>query len=116
MRRIAPGTITSRTRLLAEPRTVRARGYALVDEELVEGGRAVAAPILRDGRVVGSVAVSGPTFRLPVRKLNAMAPRVRRAAAELAVVWAQNVTPRDFGLGVRPPNGHGRLRSVRRPA
>src|SRR6266699_2938033 len=99
--RLAPRTITSRARLLAQLRDVRAQGYAIVDEELVAGGRAVAAPVIRGDGVVGSVAVSGPTFRVPVHKLHRMAPRLKRAAAELAAVWPHEVTARDFGLGVR---------------
>ncbi len=87
------------------------RGYAVVDEELVDGGRAVAAPILKAGHVVGAVAVSGPTFRLPVAKLHRLAPIVRRAAAELEAIWVQDVNARDFGLGVRPPNGNRRARA-----
>jgi DNA-binding IclR family transcriptional regulator len=109
--RLASHTITSRERLLAQLRNVRARGYAVVDEELVDGGRAVAAPILKAGHVVGAVAVSGPTFRLPMAKLHRLAPIVRRAAAELEAVWVQEVTARDFGLGVRPPNGNRRVRA-----
>jgi len=86
-------------------------GYAVVDEELVDGGRAVAAPILKAGHVVAAVAVSGPTSRLPVAKLHRLAPIVRRAAAELEAVWVPHVTARDFGLGVRPPNGNRRARA-----
>ena len=48
------------------------------------------------------IAVSGPTFRLSLAKLHRIAPRMRRAAAELGVVWPPRVTARDFGLRVRP--------------
>src|SRR5262249_20817512 len=105
MRRLTPRTISSRGKLLAELREARGRGYAIVDEELVEGGRAGAAPIIVGGRVMGAVAVSGPTFRLSVVKLHRMAPRLKRAAGALAGVWPTRVTPRDFGLGVRAGNG-----------
>jgi DNA-binding IclR family transcriptional regulator len=98
--RVAPRTLTSRAKLTAELRRVRERGYAIVDEELVEAGGAVAAAIAREGHVVGAVAVSGPTFRLPAPKLERLAPRVQRAAGELAAIWPLHVTPRDFGLGV----------------
>ena len=114
--RLAPRTITSRARLLAQLRDVRAHGYAIVDEELVAGGRAVAAPVIRGDGVVGSVAVSGPTFRVPVHKLHRMAPRLKRAAAELAAVWPHEVTARDFGLGVRVRTDNGRPRAPRRHA
>src|SRR5438445_9022724 len=114
--RLAPRTITSRARLLAQLRGIRAQGYAIVDEELVAGGRAVAVPVIRGDGVVGSVAVSGPTFRVPVHKLHRMAPRLKRAAAELAAVWPQEVTARDFGLGVRVRTDNGRPRAPRRHA
>jgi len=82
----------------------------------VAGGRAVAVPVIRGDGVVGSVAVSGPTFRVPVHKLHRMAPRLKRAAAELAAVWPHEVTARDFGLGVRVRTDNGRPRAPRRHA
>jgi DNA-binding IclR family transcriptional regulator len=108
--RVGPRTITSVPRLLADLAEVRARGYAIVDEELAEGGRAVAVAIETAGRVVGALAVSGPTFRLPMTKLERMVPRMRRAAAELATVWMHDVASRDFGLGLQQWNGRGRPR------
>lgn len=109
--RFTPRTIATRARLLGELREVRQLGYAIVDEELVEGGRAVGAPVVSAGRTVGAVAVSGPTFRLSVARLHALAPRVRRAAAELGAVWPLHVAARDFGVGAVPvdaPRAPGR--------
>jgi DNA-binding IclR family transcriptional regulator len=114
--RVTSRTITSRVRLLAELRRVRRAGYAITDGELAEEGRAIAAPIVYGGRVVGAIAVSGPSFRLPLPRLQRLAPRVQRAARELQALWPYEVTARDFGLGVRPPNGNGQARSVRRHA
>jgi IclR family acetate operon transcriptional repressor len=112
--RLTPRTLTSRAKLVEQLRAARARGYAIVDEELVEGGRAAAAPILAAGRPVGAVAVSGPTFRLSVAGLHRLAPRLKRAAAELAAVWPARATARDFGLGVRSgENGLGGRAAVR---
>lgn len=55
-------TITNEEALLAELDEIREQGYALNDEEEIEGFRAVGAPIkLRNGRILGSVSVSGPT-------------------------------------------------------
>lgn len=92
---------------MAELRAARRHGYAVVNEELAEGGGAVAAPIVHDGRVVGTVAVSGPTFRLSGSKLHRLAPRVQRTAQQLAAIWPVQVSARDFGLGVEPGNGLG---------
>lgn len=114
--RVTSRTITSRARLLVELRRVRRAGYAITDGELAEEGRAIAAPIVHGGRVVGAVAVSGPSFRLSLSRLQRLAPRVLRAARELQAVWPYEVTARDFGLGVRPPNGNGPARPARRHA
>jgi DNA-binding IclR family transcriptional regulator len=109
-------TITSRPRLMAELRQVRRDGYAITDGELAEEGRAIAAPVVHGDRVVGAVAVSGPSFRLPLARLQRLAPQVQRAARELQALWPYEVTARDFGLGVRPPDGNGRARPARRHA
>lgn len=110
--RVTSRTITSRPRLLAELSRVRRSGYAITDGELAEDGRAIAAPILRAGRVVGAVAVSGPSYRLPLSRLQRLAPRVQQAARELAALWPYEVTARDFGLGVRPPRGDAGVRAA----
>ncbi|WP_116246839.1 IclR family transcriptional regulator C-terminal domain-containing protein [Nocardiopsis sp. FIRDI 009] len=57
-------TITDRAELRAEVVRVRGRGYAVVDQELEEGLRALAAPV-RDasGRVVAAVNVSAHAAR-----------------------------------------------------
>ncbi|WP_248255916.1 IclR family transcriptional regulator C-terminal domain-containing protein [Georgenia sp. EYE_87] len=52
-------TITDRAQLMAEIARVREQGWSIVDEELEEGLRSLAAPVRdRDGRVVAAVNVS----------------------------------------------------------
>ena len=93
---VAPRTITSLRSLRAELRGVRQRGYAIADEELMEGGRAVAAPVRSQERVVGAVALSGPAYRLPVSRLHSLAPRMRVAADRLGAIWPPHVSAKDF--------------------
>ncbi|WP_435157570.1 IclR family transcriptional regulator [Haladaptatus sp. DFWS20] len=58
-------TITDRETLFAELEQIRERGYAYNDEEEIEGLKAIGAPIIdRNGRVLGSLSVSGPTNRM----------------------------------------------------
>jgi IclR family acetate operon transcriptional repressor len=83
-------TITSLTTLRRELTRVRTLGYAVVEEELVEGAGAVAAGIRlprQDNRVVGTVSLSGPTFRLPPARKHQLAPKVVAAARRLAEIW-----------------------------
>jgi IclR family pca regulon transcriptional regulator len=57
-RRLTARTIVSPDQLRAELRRVRRQGYAIVDQELEEGLRSVAAPVRdRDGEVVAAVNI-----------------------------------------------------------
>lgn len=94
-------TITSRTRLNQELEHVRKAGYAVNDEETVEGAFLTGAPIFdAAGRVCAALSVSAPKTRLSSRKRRAMIAAVRRAAAqlsrelfELGYVSAQRLEP-----------------------
>jgi len=58
-------TITDREALDEELRAIREQGYAVNDEEEIKGLQAIGAPITdRNGRVLGSVSVSGPVKRM----------------------------------------------------
>jgi DNA-binding IclR family transcriptional regulator len=93
---VAPKTITALSDLRKELARIRAAGYAIADEELAEGGRAVAAPITREGTMVGAVALSGPAYRLALDRLHALAPRLIEAGARLASIWPPHVNAKDF--------------------
>ena len=65
LRRLSPRTITSVPALRAELARTRSQGWALVDQELEEGLRSVAAPIRdRAGRVVAAVNLSAHASRM----------------------------------------------------
>jgi IclR family KDG regulon transcriptional repressor len=76
-----PKTISAAAELRQDLATVRARGYAVDDEELETGLRCIAAPI-RDhtGGVVASTSVAGPAQRMTKKALLAFAPDVLAAA------------------------------------
>jgi len=77
-------TLTDPDALRAELRTIREQGYAYSNEESVEGMRAVAAPILIDGDVVGSISLAGPANRFVGERYDEEIPsQVRGAANEL---------------------------------
>ena len=80
-------TITSEAALRTELGTVRARGYAVTDEELEPGLIAVATPIRGyDGAVVAALSVSGPTTRMSREGLPAVAGYCAEEAAALSAV------------------------------
>jgi len=61
-----PTTITTLRNLAKECARIKATGYAVDEEEYVEGVRCLAAPVRdRDGTVVASVGISAPIARFP---------------------------------------------------
>jgi IclR family transcriptional regulator, pca regulon regulatory protein len=63
-------SVTSTAALREELRRVRRDGYALVDQELEEGLRSVAAPVRdRDGQVVAAVNLAVPAGRTSVESI-----------------------------------------------
>jgi DNA-binding IclR family transcriptional regulator len=78
-----PNTITTRSRLEAELARVRAQGYALDNEEFLDGLVCVAVPVFdprNRHRVRGSVAVQAPASRFPIERATSALPALQRAA------------------------------------
>ena len=67
-------TISTAEALRTEIEKTRRRGYAVDDEELEEGLRCIAVPVLDAQRLpVAAVSVSGPSFRVTAQKLPSIA-------------------------------------------
>ena len=80
-------TITSEAALRTDLATVRARGYAVTDEELEPGLIAVATPIRGyDGAVVAALSVSAPTTRMSRDGMATVAGYCAEEAAGLSAV------------------------------
>lgn len=84
--RLTNRTVTSPAALRAELARVRAQGWALVDQELEEGLRAVAAPIRdRAGRVVAALNVSAHASRTSLESMRRLfVPPLVAAAARIS--------------------------------
>jgi IclR family pca regulon transcriptional regulator len=68
--RLTKRTVPTVAALRAELRKVRSQGYAIVDQELEDGLRAIAAPIRdRTGTVVGAVNVSVQASRATIESM-----------------------------------------------
>jgi DNA-binding IclR family transcriptional regulator len=86
LKRFTPKTVTERGALLQQLKGVLENGYAIDAGEFIEDVRAVAVPI-KDytGHVVGSLAVSGPGYRMTAERMQKeLAPMVVKAGQELS--------------------------------
>jgi len=79
-----PKTITSPEALFNDLDRTRARGWSFDDEERHLGMRCIAAPVYNGfGEAVAGISVSGPVVRLDDAAIAEVAPKVKRAAAEV---------------------------------
>jgi IclR family transcriptional regulator, acetate operon repressor len=80
-------TIVTEAGLKADLAAVRARGYAVTDEELEPGLIAIAAPVFGfDGAVVAALSVSAPTTRMTAERVSVAAEHCMEEAAALSAV------------------------------
>ena len=121
---LSPRTLTSAEVLRVELAKVRSQGWALVDQELEEGLRSVAAPIRdRNGRTIAAVNLSAHASRMSIeegrrRLVPALLATAARIEADLRIALAgatatiqRRMTPIDRAFA-RPAAG----RLVRRGA
>ena len=86
--------VPTKDEIFADLIRIRRRGYLISAGETVEGGAAVAAPIIdRNERVVGAIAIRGPSTRLTHALLRQYAPLVQDATRKLS---------RDLGFDLDP--------------
>ncbi|MFC5401281.1 IclR family transcriptional regulator [Cohnella soli] len=79
---ITHNTIRTVEQLLSELGHIRKQGYALDDEEIVEGARCVAAPVFdMHRRPIGAISVSGAMHRFKEELLPEISQHVREAAS-----------------------------------
>lgn len=83
--RFTARTIGDPARLEAELTLVRARGFALDDEEMEDGLRCLGVPVIDEaGRVVAALALSAPAARIGDAQIAHLLPTLRAAAARIA--------------------------------
>jgi IclR family pca regulon transcriptional regulator len=84
--KLTPNTIINAKRLQTIVRQVRTDGFALVDQELEEGVRSIAAPIHNSrGEVIAAMNVSCHASRVDVdRMLEDFKPRLLETASEIS--------------------------------
>jgi IclR family pca regulon transcriptional regulator len=84
--RLTPHTITDETEFRHRLEQVRAQGFALVDQELEEGVRSLAAPITNGrGEVIAAMNISCHAARVTVSRMKSeFKPRLLATASEIS--------------------------------
>lgn len=83
--RLTPSTVTDPARVLAELKSVRARGHAISDEENLPGVWAVGAPVVdRTGEVVAAISGACPRYQVTKARVPELVGAVRAAAVQIS--------------------------------
>lgn len=84
-------SITTKEELLTDLEAVRERGFAIDDEEHINGLRCIAAPIQTDtGEVLGAVSISTPITRMDDDKFYSEIPDTVRSATNVIELNVQH--------------------------
>jgi len=88
LHRHTPHTIVEPAKLEAELDKIRGTGIGIDNEEFIEGMTAVAVPVLDSkGIICATVAVHGPTVRLPLPRAIGLAPALLQAARAIEATF-----------------------------
>jgi len=83
--RLTAHTITGLPQLRKELENIRAQGYALDQEEAVEGLRCVAGPVFNHkGEIVAAFSVAGPATRLTTARIPEISQLVSEASRQIS--------------------------------
>jgi IclR family transcriptional regulator, KDG regulon repressor len=89
---VSQRAVRTRAAFEAELVNVRTKGYAIDDQESLEGLRCVGAPIrAAGGAVIAAISLSGPVDRVSEARMPAMTRAVRATAEEISTLcgWTQ---------------------------
>ncbi len=85
LRKFTPNTIINPDALRKELDEIRKRGYAMSDQEIYQGVKAIAAPIFNSrGKITASICVAGPRDRLTPKKVTILVSRIKEAARNIS--------------------------------
>jgi DNA-binding IclR family transcriptional regulator len=83
--RMTARTLTASSSLRRELERIREQGYALDEEEAVEGLRCVAGPLLNHaGQIVAAFSVAGPAMRMTAARVPEIAKMVKGTSEQIS--------------------------------
>ncbi|MCW2286452.1 DNA-binding IclR family transcriptional regulator [Rhodoblastus acidophilus] len=110
---LTPRTLRTRDLFKTELEQVRARGFAIDDQEIFPGVRCVGAPVFdREGACVGAISVTGPAYRMTLERIDQLGPELVDAAARIRANLAPAPAKAEAGPDIRAlgqPSFHGAM-------
>jgi IclR family transcriptional regulator, KDG regulon repressor len=82
--KLTANSITTQTAMLAEIQKIRKQGYAIDNQENELEGRCIAMKISGGAGVGSALSISGPVFRMDLRRLRGLVPILRRGCEEIS--------------------------------
>ncbi len=82
--RLTASTICDPDEFTVELERVKKRGFAIDDEESMEGGRCVGVPILHAGNPVAALSISGPASRITRERIAEIADVLKKTSAQIS--------------------------------
>jgi DNA-binding IclR family transcriptional regulator len=79
-------TITEISQMISHLEKVRSQGFAVNTEEMVEGVRAIAAPVYNHaGRVIAALSITGPSSRLSPERICRLVTVLKEACTSISM-------------------------------
>jgi DNA-binding IclR family transcriptional regulator len=84
-------TITDIGQLISHLDKVRSQGFAINAEEMVEGVRAIAAPVFdHNGRNIAALSIAGPSSRLSLERIYRLVTVLKETCASISMQLGSN--------------------------
>jgi DNA-binding IclR family transcriptional regulator len=91
LRQYTINTITDIGQLISHLDKVRSQGFAINAEEMVEGVRAIAAPVFdHNGRNIAALSIAGPSSRLSLERIYRLVTVLKETCASISMQLGSN--------------------------
>jgi len=91
MRQYTINTITEISQMISHLEKIRSQGFAINAEEMVEGVRAIAAPVFdHNGRNIAALSIAGPSSRLSLERIYRLVTVLKETCASISMQLGYN--------------------------
>ncbi len=94
MRQYTINTITEANHFISHLEKVRTQGFAINAEEMVEGVRAIAAPVHNhNGKVIAALSITGPSSRLSLERIYRLVTVLKETCTSISMQLGYRMEP-----------------------